>query len=50
MGASCGSFQPLDKESVWDRNKLLFTYIHASRIMAYDPETGETDHGTPSPN
>ncbi len=25
----------------WDGKRLLFTYIPASRIMAYDPESGE---------
>ena len=36
-----GPFSRLTEGPAWDGNKLLFTYIPASRIMAYDPETGE---------
>ena len=34
-------FSRLTEGPVWDGQRLLFTYIPASRIMAYDPETGE---------
>ena len=36
-----GPFSRLTEGPVWDGKKLLFTYIPGSRIMAYDPETGE---------
>ena len=36
-----GPFSRLTEGPAWDGHRLLFTYIPASRIMAYDPETGE---------
>lgn len=36
-----GPFSRLTEGSAWDGRRLLFTYIPASRIMAYDPESGE---------
>ena len=36
-----GPFSRLTEGPAWDGQRLLFTYIPASRIMAYDPETGE---------
>jgi len=35
-----GPFSRLTEGPAWDGKKLLFTYIPGSRIMAYDPETG----------
>ena len=36
-----GPFSRLTEGPAWDGRTLLFTHIPASRIMAYDPETGE---------
>ena len=36
-----GPFSRLTEGPAWDGQRLLFTYIPASRIMAYTPETGE---------
>ena len=36
-----GPFNRLTEGPVWDGQKLLFTHIPASRIMAYDPVTSE---------
>jgi len=36
-----GPFSRLTEGPAWDGKKLLFTYIPASLIMAYDPESGE---------
>ena len=36
-----GPFNRLTEGPVWDGNRLLFTHIPASRIMAYDPESGD---------
>ena len=36
-----GPFSRLTEGPAWDGQRLLVTYIPASRIMAYDPETGE---------
>ena len=36
-----GPFNRLTEGPVWDGNRLLFTHIPASRIMAYDPETSD---------
>ncbi len=35
-----GPFSRLTEGPAWDGRRVLFTYIPASRIMAYDPETG----------
>ena len=37
-----GPFSRLTEGPAWDGKKLLFTHIPASRIMAYDPVTGES--------
>ena len=36
-----GPFDRLTEGPAWDGKALLFTHIPASRIMSYDPETGE---------
>ena len=36
-----GPFSRLTEGPAWDGKRMLFTYIPASRIMAFDPETGE---------
>ena len=38
-----GPFSRLTEGPAWDGNRLLFTYIPGSRIMAYDPGTGECE-------
>ncbi len=38
-----GPFSRLTEGPAWDGRRMLFTYIPASRIMAYDPETGNCD-------
>ena len=37
-----GPFNRLTEGPAWDGERLLFTYIPGSRIMAYDPITSET--------
>ncbi|MFQ6026613.1 MAG: SMP-30/gluconolactonase/LRE family protein [Dehalococcoidia bacterium] len=36
-----GPFSRLTEGPAWDGKTLLFTYIPASRIMSYDPQSGE---------
>ncbi len=36
-----GPFSRLTEGPAWDGRRLLFTHIPASRIMSYDPETGD---------
>jgi gluconolactonase len=36
-----GPFSRLTEGPAWDGARMLFTYIPASRIMAYDPQSGE---------
>ena len=36
-----GPFSRLTEGPAWDGKRLLFTHIPASRIMSYDPETGD---------
>ena len=36
-----GPFSRLTEGPAWDGRRVLFTHIPASRIMAYDPETGD---------
>ena len=36
-----GPFNRLTEGPVWDGQRILFTHIPASRIMAYDPVTSE---------
>ena len=41
LGASCRTRQSINRGARLDGKALLFTHIPASRILRYDPQTGD---------